>query len=71
MDKPKSMRSQWFEHVAKTRKKMSKKGAKATHQDAMKAASGTWAKEKIKIEKRLRREDKARLKKNAASDEKK
>ena len=58
------MRSQWFEHVARTRKKMSKKGAKTTHQDAMKAASGTWAKEKIKIEKRLKREERSRLKKN-------
>ena len=62
MEKPANMRSKWFEHVAKTRKKISKKGSTASHQEAMKAASVTWAKEKIKIEKRLKKEEKARLK---------
>ena len=62
MDKPTNMRGHWFAHVAKTRTKMSKKGSKASHQDAMKEASTTWAKEKDKIERRLKREEKARLK---------
>ena len=67
MDKPTNMRGHWFAHVAKTRTKMSKKGAKATHQDAMKEASTTWAKAKQKIENRLRREEKSRLKANSKS----
>ena len=70
MDKPTNMRGHWFEHVAKTRKKISKKGSKATHQEAMKAASVTWAKEKGKIEKRLKREKKVRLKGKETPEEK-
>ena len=64
------MRGHWFAHVAKTRSKMSKKSkTKASHQDAMKAASTTWAKEKLKIEKRLKREEKARLKANKPNND--
>ena len=51
------MRKFWFEHVRKTRKKLSKgKKDQATHRQAMAAASVTWPKEKAKIERRLKRE---------------
>ena len=50
------MRVQWFEHVRKTRTKMSK-GSKegTTHQAAMREASTTWPQEKEKILKKLKR----------------
>lgn len=62
MDEPKSMRQHWFEHVRKTRVRMSKKKKEpVSHRDAMKAASVSWAKEKAKIE----RAQKRAAKKNA------
>ena len=42
------MRSLWFEHVAKTRKKLSTKKNPCSHREAMKKASETWAKVKKK-----------------------
>ena len=45
----KSMRKEWFEHVAKTRKRMSTKKNPCTHRDAMRKASETWSKTKSKI----------------------
>ena len=60
------MRKFWFEHVRKTRKKISKgKKQAATHREAMAAASLTWPKEKAKIERRLKREAKAAAKDKA------
>ena len=50
MEKELSMRQHWFEHVRKTRKKMSRGKDTASHRDAMKAASDTWAEVKGKIE---------------------
>ena len=44
-----TMRHEWFEHVRKTRKKLSSGKNKISHRDAMKAASGTWADAKAKI----------------------
>ena len=56
MDEPKSMRQHWFEHVRKTRVRMSKKKKEpVSHRDAMKAASVSWAKEKAKIERAQKR----------------
>ena len=66
------MRKFWFDHVRKTRKKLSKgKKEQATHRQAMAAASVTWPKEKAKIERRLRREAKKIAKENATAPEEK
>jgi hypothetical protein len=48
-----NMRQLWFDHVAKVRTKLSRgKKDKATHREAMVAASVTWPKEKEKITKK-------------------
>ena len=54
-----TLRSDWFSHVSKTRKKMSR-GSKeqVPHRAAMKAASITWPKEKEKLLRKRRREAK-------------
>ena len=55
------MRSQWFQYVAKVRKKLQRKAGKkttVTHKMAMSEASKTWGKEKLKIERRILREKK-------------
>ena len=56
--KPKqsSMRVSWFEHVRKTRKKLSKGKNVCSHREAMAQASQTWAVEKAKLVKRQQRE---------------
>ena len=51
-----SMRKLWFEHVGKTRRKLQRKDKKATHRQAMKEASISWPKEKVKIQNRIKRE---------------
>ena len=51
-----SMRKLWFEHVAKTRRKLQRTNKEATHRDAMKEASVTWPKEKVKVQNRIKRE---------------
>ena len=53
-----SLRKQWFEHVKKTRKKMSRKNAPCSHVDAMKKASETWPAVKQKILRKRKREEK-------------
>ena len=50
MEKELSMRQHWFEHVKKTRKRMSRGKETASHREAMKAASETWADAKAKID---------------------
>ena len=50
------MRQEWFEHVRKTRKKMSTKKNPCTHRDAMRKASETWSKVKSKLIKRRAKE---------------
>ena len=51
------MRKDWFEHVRKTRKKMSRgKKDQVSHVDAMKEASVTWAVVKSKLVKKRERE---------------
>ena len=54
-----TLRTDWFAHVHKTRKKMSR-GSKeqVPHRAAMKAASITWPKEKEKLLRKRRREAK-------------
>ena len=54
-----SMRVHWFEHVRKTRKRLSKERKEpVTHQEAMRQASTTWATKKVKVQKRIQREKK-------------
>ena len=63
-----SMRQHWFEHVRKTRAKMTKaKKEKVSHRDAMKSASVSWAVEKAKIERKLKRISKKNLKAKESS----
>ena len=53
-----SLRKEWFNWVAKTRKKMQRgKKEPVSHRDAMKAAALTWTKEKLKILNRRKREE--------------
>lgn len=50
------MRKEWFEHVKRTRVKMSKKAKDpVSHRDAMKAASETWGEAKAKIQRANKR----------------
>ena len=65
MEKPKSMRQHWFEHVRKTRVKMTKKKKEnVSHREAMKIASDSWAAEKVKIERSIKRAAKKKSKAN-------
>ena len=50
------MRQLWFDHVSKTRKKMSTKKKPCSHREAMKTASTTWPDIKAKIERKRARE---------------
>ena len=54
------MRKAWTNHVAVTRKKGNRGASTMTHREAMKAASGTWPKEKAKLIRRQKRECKTR-----------
>ena len=61
-----SLRKLWFQHVAKTRKKMQRgKKEKVTHREAMKSAALTWGKEKLKILNRRKREERKKAKEKA------
>ena len=51
-------RKEWFNWVAKTRKKLSTKKKPCSHKEAMAKASITWPKEKAKLERRAKREAK-------------
>ena len=62
-----SMRKLWFEHVHKTRRKMQRRDKKATHRQAMKEASTTWPKEKVKIQNRIKREARKLAKERTAA----
>ena len=63
------MRSQWFEHVSKTRKKLSKGKNVCAHRDAMKAASLTWPALKLKMEKKRTREAKKKIRESKKGNE--
>ena len=61
---PSKMRKAWFEFVRKTRVKMSRgQKIKATHREAMKAASANWPAEKAKLIRKHAREAKRDAKK--------
>ena len=60
-EKPKkvTMRNRWFDHVKKTRKKMSKGLEKpVAHREAMRKASESWPTQKAKLIKRAKRAEK-------------
>ena len=61
-----SMRKLWFEHVSKTRRRLQRKQKDATHRQAMKEASISWPKEKIKIQNRIKREARKLAKERSA-----
>jgi len=61
-----SMRKLWFEHVSKTRRKLQRKDKKATHRQAMKEASISWPKEKVRIQNRIKREARKLAKERSA-----
>ena len=47
-------RKEWFNWVAKTRKKLGTKKKPCSHKEAMAKASITWPKEKAKLERRAK-----------------
>jgi len=54
-----SMRIQWFEHVRKTRKALTRERKEpVTHQEAMRHASTTWGTKKEKLKKKIERQKK-------------
>ena len=56
-DKPVTMRNHWFDHVRKTRKKLSKgQSDLVCHRDAMKKASESWPEQKAKIKRKIIRD---------------
>ena len=58
-----NLRKSWFEHVAKTRVKMQRgRKDKVLHRDAMREASISWPKQKLKIERKNKREAKKQKK---------
>ena len=58
-ERKKTMRNHWFDHVRKTRKKMSRgKKIPVEHRDAMKEASTTWPALKKKLLKKIERAQK-------------
>ena len=60
-----NMRVNWFAHVRKTRKKMSKglkKGELVSHREAMKTASQSWPNIKGKLVRKIHRQRKKLIK---------
>jgi len=59
-----NMRVNWFDHVRKTRKKLSKgmKGKLVSHREAMKSASQSWPNLKAKLVKKIERQRKKQIK---------
>ena len=51
-------RKEWFNHVAKERRRLQRKDKNATHRQAMAAASVTWPKQKAKLQRKAAREAK-------------
>ena len=63
-----SMRKEWFNFVAVTRKRMQRKPKESvTHRQAMKEASALWPKEKAKILNRRKREERKKAKASLAN----
>ena len=62
-----TMRNHWFDHVAKTRKRLQRGNKeKVTHREAMRLASTSWGPQKEKLQKKLlrakKKADRAKLK---------
>ena len=56
VEKKVTMRNHWFDHVAKTRKKLTRaRKAPVTHREAMREASVTWGSIKDRVKKRMLR----------------
>ena len=54
VEKKVTMRNHWFDHVAKTRKKLTRaRKAPVTHREAMREASVTWGSIKDRVRKRM------------------
>ena len=64
------MRNSWFEHVSKTRKKLSRGKEKISHREAMRKASETWGEVKAKLVKKQAREKRKKEKECAKKPEK-
>ena len=61
--KSSEMRKAWFEYVRKVRVKMSRgQKEKVSHRKAMTQASLTWADEKAKVLRKIKRESRKRAK---------
>ena len=61
------MRSAWFDHVRKTRKKLAKeRKEEVSHREAMSIASTSWGVEKIRYARKIARE-KRKLAKGATT----
>ena len=60
-------RKEWFNHVAKERRRLQRKDKKATHRQAMAAASVTWPKQKAKLQRKAAREAKKSQKAGSSS----
>ena len=60
-----NLRSEWFSWVAKTRAKMQRgKKDRVLHRDAMRQASQSWPKQKLKIVRANKRKEKKIQKEN-------
>ncbi len=56
MEKKVTMRNYWFEHVAKTRKKLVRaRKQPVSHREAMREASVTWTGIKDRVRKKMKR----------------
>ena len=66
------LRKEWFAFVKKVRTKMQRKDKtqKVTHQSAMSAASKLWPAEKVKIQRKIARQEKKRAKEAKTNCEK-
>ena len=57
-EKKVTMRNHWFEHVAKTRRKLTRvRKVPVTHREAMREASVTWSSIKDRVRKRMVRKN--------------
>ena len=57
------MRHHWFDFVAQTRRKLSRKEKRTvSHREAMQAASKLWPKEKVKVLNKIRRAERKAIK---------
>ena len=66
-----NLRKEWFEYVAKIRKKTARATKKnCSHREAMKIAAETWPDEKVKLQNRARRAERkaAKLAKKPAPE---